>query len=174
MSTDSVDSGTYLAPTRQTVREFMTQWPDGVKSEVEITGWTSYRNAVNLYVLPHLGRRRLSDLSPLDLKAWHTKLLSSGSASGGPLAPRTVQIAHRVLHRALADACRWKVLHSNPASEVRSPKVVRKEMQVWTAAEAGQFLRAVAGDRLNAVWVVALHTGMRRGELASRRQRWKR
>jgi integrase len=44
-------------------------------------------------------------------------------------------------------------------------------MSVWTAEEAGTFLTTVADDRLAALWTVALHTGLRRGELAG--LRWK-
>jgi integrase len=163
--------GSYIAPSRQTLREFLEVWLEGVRSEVAITAWTSYRDAVNRYVLPYLGSRRLIEITPLELKAWHSKLLASGRVDGGPLSPRTVQIAHRVLHRALADAKRWNVIHTNPAGDVRSPKVVRKEMQVWTSTDAAKFLAATAEDRLFALWVVALHTGMRRGELAG--LRWK-
>ncbi len=42
-------------------------------------------------------------------------------------------------------------------------------MKVWNGEEAGRFLRHVAEDRLAALWTVALHCGLRRGELAGLR-----
>ena len=167
----SVQHGTYVAPSRQTVAEFLALWIEGVKSELAITAWSNYRMVVNFYIVPHLGSKRLTELTPVQIKAWHTKLLEHGRKDGTGLASRSVQLAHRVLHRALADAVRWNLLMVNPASRVKAPKANSAEMQAWTAEEAVRFLGGVAETRLLALWIVALHTGLRRGELAG--LRWK-
>jgi integrase len=52
---------------------------------------------------------------------------------------------------------------------VKGPRVERRELRVWDAAEARRFLEFVRDDRLFALWLVALNTGMRRGELAGLR-----
>ena len=136
------------------------------RSELALTAWTNYQAVIGLYITPHLGSTRLVDLSPMDIKTWHAALLEHGRKNGKPLAARTVQLAHRVLRRALADAVRWNLVAANPASATRVPKVEAREMSVWTAEQAGQFLlRSVADDRLAALWTLALHAGLRRGEL---------
>ena len=163
--------GTYVAPSRQTVAAFLELWIDGARSELAITAWTNYGDIIRRYIVPHLGSKRLVDLSPLDVKAWHAALLDHGRMDGGALAVASVQLAHRILHRALADAVRWNLIPANPASGARVPRGERKEMRVWTADEAATFLAAVADDRLAALWILALHTGLRRGELAG--LRWK-
>ncbi len=167
----SVQHGTYVAPSRQTVAEFLSLWIEGVKSELAITAWSNYRMVVNFYIVPHLGSKRLTELTPVQIKAWHTKLLEHGRKDGSGLSSRSVQLAHRVLHRALADAVRWNLLMVNPASRVKAPRANSAEMQAWTAEEAVRFLGGVADTRLLALWIVALHTGLRRGELAG--LRWK-
>lgn len=80
-----------------------------------------------------------------------------------------MKLAHRILHRALADAVRWNLIAVNPATGVRAPRGEPTEMTVWTAEQAKRFLDAMAEDRLIALWTVALHTGLRRGELAGLR-----
>ena len=97
------------------------------------------------------------------------RLLDHGRRDGKPLAVNSVKLAHRVLHRALADGVRWNVLPSNPASSVRVPKGEHVEMTVWTSEEARRFIDSLADDRLRGLWTLALHTGMRRGELAGLR-----
>ena len=164
-----VQRGTFVAPSRTTVRDFLELWLDGVKTEVALTAWVSYRQSVRRYINPHLGSKRLGELSALDVKRWHGVLLTSGRQDGRPLATNSVKLAHRVLHRALADAVRWNLIFVNPVSSVRVPKGTTPEQRVWTAAEARQFLDALADDRLVALWTLALHTGMRRGELAGLR-----
>jgi integrase len=103
------------------------------------------------------------------VKRLHGVLLTSGRQDGKPLATNSVKLAHGVLHRALADAVRWNLIFVNPVSSVRVPKGTTPEQRVWTAAEARQFLDALADDRLVALWTLALHTGMRRDELAGLR-----
>lgn len=141
---------TFVAPSRQTVAAFLELWIDGARSELAITVWTNYGEIIRRYVVPHLGSKRLVDLSPLDVKAWHAALLERGRIDGGALSVASVQLAHRVLHRALADAVRWKLISANPASGARVPRGERKEMRVWTTEEAGTFLGSVADDRLAA------------------------
>ena len=161
--------GTYVAPSRTTVRQFLDEWHEGSKTELGVTAWTNYGQIIRRNIQPYLGSKRLTDLSPLDVKRWHGKLLENGRKDGGPLAVASVKLAHRILHRALADAVRWNLIAINPATGVRAPKGESKEMNVWTAVEASRFLDAVTDDRLAAVWTLALHTGLRRGELAGLR-----
>lgn len=164
-----LQQGAYVAPSKQTVREFLDTWIETVKPELAITAWTNYREVLKSYVLPHIGSVRLADLSAMDLKRWHGELLDHGRRDGTPLAVNSVKLAHRVLHRALADGVRWNVLPVNPASSVRVPKGEHKEMSVWTSEEARRFLDSLEHDRLRGLWALALHTGMRRGELAGLR-----
>ena len=161
--------GTYVAPSKQTVRDFLGVWIDTIKPEVALTAWTNYGEVVERYVLPYLGAKRLADLSPMDIKRWHGELLDHGRRDGTPLAVNSVKLAHRVLHRALADGVRWNVLPTNPVSSVRVPKGEHHEMTVWTSEEARRFLDSLTDDRLRGLWALALHTGMRRGELAGLR-----
>ncbi len=131
-----VQRGSCVAPTRQTVGEFLERWIDGVRSELAITAWTNYHDVIGLHVTPHLGSRRLVDLSPMDIKGWHAHLLEHGRKDSTPLATRTVHVAHRVLRRALADAARWSLIPSNPASTARAPKLEAREMTVWISSTA--------------------------------------
>jgi hypothetical protein len=60
-----VQRGTFVAPSRTTVRDFLELWLDGVKTEVALTAWVSYRQAVRRDINPHLGSKRLGELSVL-------------------------------------------------------------------------------------------------------------
>lgn len=146
-------------------------WQEAIKPEVAESAWRNYRWVLRTYVLPRLGPVRLIDLHPARIQGMYAELLTGGGRKGRPLSPRTVLQVHRTLHRAMEDAARWRELPRNPVDGVRAPRIHRKEMLTWTAAEAHKFLTLTADDRLHAAWVLALHTGMRRGELAG--LRWK-
>jgi integrase len=82
-----------------------------------------------------------------------------------------VRHLHAVLRRALGDAVRWGVLARNPAAVVAPPRAVRHEIRALTTDEARALLAACEGERLGALYVLALTTGMRRGELLALRWR---
>src|ERR687897_2789547 len=59
----------------------------------------------------------------------------------------------------------WNLIPRNPADSVKAPTPTPKEMHPLSAQEARQLLEAARGDRLEVLYVLAVHTGMRRGEL---------
>ena len=76
---------------------------------------------------------------------------------------------HAMLHRALKDAVRLGYLVRNVADAVTPPRGVSPEMQVWTTDQMRAFLAHVRHDRLYALWLLVVTTGMRRAELAGLR-----
>jgi integrase len=76
-----------------------------------------------------------------------------------------VRLIHALLHNALKQAVRWRVLNVNPADAVDAPRVERKEFRSLDADEANQLLETARTDRLRALYVTALTCGMRQGEL---------
>jgi integrase len=61
--------------------------------------------------------------------------------------------------------------HANVADLVTPPRPRRREMTTLSPQEARAFLEAAQGDRLEALYVLALTTGMRQGELLALRWR---
>src|SRR5215218_6630153 len=72
---------------------------------------------------------------------------------------------HHVAHKALDQAVKWNLIPRNPADAVKAPTPTPKEMHPLSAQEARRLLDAASGDRLEALYVLAIHTGMRSGEL---------
>jgi integrase len=78
---------------------------------------------------------------------------------------RTVQYTHAVLHPALKQGVRWSMIPRNVCEGVDVPQVRREEMRPLNAEQARRLLRSASGERLEAFYVLAIHTGMRPGEL---------
>ena len=165
----SVDQGSYLSPTRVTVANYLTQtWLPAIESTVRPTTFSGYRAHINLYVVPQLGAQQLQRLTPDQLSRFYRDLHKGGGRDGGPLSANTVRRVHATIHRALRDGVRWGHLQRNPAQmavKPRQPNVGTSNATTWTAAEVKSFLSTVEGERLQALWRVAVTTGLRRGEL---------
>jgi integrase len=89
-----------------------------------------------------------------------------GAPSG--LSERSVKHTHTVLHSALASAVSRRLIARNPLDDLdrdARPHPKDREMAAWSTEEARKFLTHTKGDRLAALWILALSTGMRRGEL---------
>jgi integrase len=92
-------------------------------------------------------------------------MLSSGAASA------SVNKLHVTLHKALDQARRWRMVTRNAAEDVSPPKPNPPEMRTLSAAESKRLLEAARDDRLEALYVLAVNTGMRQGELLA--LKWK-
>jgi integrase len=116
-------------------------------------------------VTPHIGRRRLQDLRPLDLERMYSRLLAGGGKKGQPLSAQTVRHVHAVLRKALRDARRWRKLPSAPTDDVDPPRLERKTPVVSTAADLAALLATFDDPDLAAIIELAALTGMRRQEI---------
>ena len=121
--------------------------------------YESYAGVVRHHLIPDLGRIRLSRLTPDEVQGMLNRKLEAG------LSPRRVDYLRGILHRALNQALRWGLVGRNVAGLVRSPKQVRYEIHPLDPDEVKALLAEVRGDRLEALFVLAIATGMRRGEL---------
>lgn len=159
------DAGRVAAADRQTVAAYSMQWLETVAPNVDRDTRDRYAELLRIHVLPDLGHVELAKLTPEDLEQLYARRLAAGAA------PMSVRHVHSVLYAMLGRAERRGSVHRNVAALVKPPKAVRRDMRTFDEAEYARLLNAVAGDRLESLYVVAVTTGMRLGELAGLRWR---
>jgi integrase len=143
-----------------TVGEYQKQWlTNSARGSVRRSTYESYRRQVERYMVPALGRVKLTKLTSMQVQGLYRQMQARG------LSARTVQYTHAVLHRALKQAVRWNIVPRNVCEGVDVPQVRREEMQPLNAEQARRLLQSASGERLEAFYVLAIHTGMRPGEL---------
>ena len=153
-------NGATLASSRLTTGAYLHQWlEEAVRPSVRPSSYQSYAGMVRRHLEPGLGHLPLVRLSPQQVQ----RFLNAKSAAG--LSPRTVAYCRAVLRQALAQAERWGLVSRNVAKLAEPPRVPRRLVTPFTPAEAHVFLDAIVGDRLEALYLVALGVGLRQGEI---------
>lgn len=151
--------GTLVTSPRQTVAQFLTQWLEKRKPAVRVRTYERYEGFIRLQVIPHIGHIQLQKLTPMHLQSLYSKILEEGKKAA------TVNTLHWMIHRALSDAVTWGLIAKNPCKTVEPPRRARYEFRALTMEEAQRLLTAARGHGMEALFVLALTTGMRRGEL---------
>ena len=165
----TVQHGTFVQPTHQTVEEFLVDWLEVVRGSLEPSTWESYNRNVRLHVVPYIGLIPLQSLDPGPLNKLYLALADHGRRDGKPggLSPRTVRYIATIVQRALKDAVAWGRLARNPAEAARPPRASdarAPEMKTWSAEQLGRFLGLLEGDRYYSPILFLSMTGTRRGE----------
>lgn len=148
---------------RQTVGQFMATWLEVIAPTIRATTLKRYGELARIHVLPALGKLQLAKLTPQHLQQLYAQKLADG------LSPTTVRHIHVTIHRALKEAMRTGLIQRNVADLTTPPRKARYDVTALTVEQLKTFLVAAKGDRLEALYVLVLTTGMRSGEVLALR-----
>jgi integrase len=155
------DGGLIFDAENFTVGEYLNRWlSDSVRGTVRVSTYERHESIIRPHLAPALGRIKLKTLTSTHVRGLHSEKLDAD------LAPATVRKIHSTLHKALSQAVSDGLVPRNAAA-VKAPRPAPEEMRPLSSKEARTLLetaRAV-GDRFEALYVLAITTGLRRGEL---------
>jgi len=155
-----LESPDYVEPTDVTFGEFLRSWhADHARHHLSPRAHESNGYMIERHLVPALGAHKLDKLRAMHLEAYYSERLDAG------LAPSSVRKHHNIIHAALRHAVRLQLIAVSPADLAVPPRVKRTEMLVLSEEEAGAMLHAADGTHLSMPLLMALATGMRRGEL---------
>lgn len=167
----AADRGEYIDAAKTTVSQFLDRWErDWATINVSPKTVERYNELLRLHVRPHLGAVRIQKLLPVNLAELYAKLLREGRGESG-LSARTVGHVHRVLHKALRVATEWAVIGRNPSDVAKPPKVEVADVETLSEQQVRMLLPSLRDQPIYRFTMLALATGMRRGELLALRWR---
>ncbi len=151
-----------------TFREFVeTEYLPAARNQVGAKTYERYVQVLTRDVLPHLGGKALEDVVRRDVQAVINAAVSRGRADsrGKALSPRTVVHIFRVTHRVFVYAMRVGRLDRNPAQYIDLPRIEVQEPVVPDVDDIPRLLAVFAGTKFHLPVLLAVTTGMRRGEV---------
>ena len=158
-----VDNGTYQAPSKMTVGQWLDIWQKDYLGGVKPFTAQGYEKNVRVYIKPALGAIKLDALNAHTVQKFINDM-GKPHEDKPPLSPKTVRNAHGVLHKALQQAVKVGYIRFNPADACELPRLERKEINPLDSDAMAAFMRAIGGHRFEAIYLTMLFTGMRRGE----------
>lgn len=144
-----------------TIGEYLDCWLKDVRDTVRESTYERHNQLVRLHIRPTLGRVKLKDLTAAHARWFYRERLDSG------LAPATIHKMHVVLNKALKGAVADGLITRNVAAGQKLPRITREEIHPLSPKKTRRLLEAASGDRLEALYVLAIATGLRQGELLS-------
>ncbi len=153
-----MDHGTYVAPSRQTVGEYLDQWLDG-KGRLRSSTRRSYQEHLDLYLRPGIGHVRLTELREVHLERLYAAMTQLGQTDPGPsyeldrltaargapvlraLSDARIRRVHATLMSAMNSAVKRRLVGHNPASHVELAVGRRPRAVVWTDDRIAEWQR---------------------------------
>ncbi len=142
-----------------TVEKYLDRWLESIRGNVRPGTFKPYEAIVRLHIKPTLGTVMLDKLNAMQLEKLYRQKLDAG------LSARRVRYIHVTIRKALKDAVRLQLLARNVADAAIPPRQVKSEIEPLAQDQMRSLLDAARGDKLEALYVLAVTTGMRQGEL---------
>lgn len=145
-----------------TVGDYLRYWLSAVASSLAPATAQRYRQFA-MHVIAQMGPLHLDVLTSWEIQQSYALMLDARGAHS--LAPRTVLHTHRMLKQALAHAVTLDLLVKNPCDAVIPPRPGPPRHAALTSAQVEILLRECPDPQFKILIELAVHTGMRKGEL---------
>lgn len=167
----SRDRGIDLLAPSLTIGQWLEVWLSEIKGfdGTRPRTLTLYKGLAERYVKPVIGGVRLDKLTPAHVQRLVTETRNTRTSRGTPPSASTLRHVYKLVRNALGDAYRMELVTRNVATQVKAPPLSSQRRVGLDLAEAKRLLKVIDGERLEALYVLALTTGLRRGELLALR-----
>ena len=132
----------------------------------------NYEATIRNHILPNIAEIPLNALTTLDLQMFYNHMKTHGRLRyveklGSGLSNSAVRHCHLICHSALERARIEGLIRSNPSNGCKLPPKRSREMQILSKNELRRFLYQAKEDGYFEFFLLALATGMRRGEISA-------
>ena len=163
-ATAALDDGTYIAPNKMTVAQWLDTWQAEYLANVKPSTVSSYEATIRNHLKSGIGAIRLDALTTHDIQEFYNSLHSL-TENRNALSSKTIKNIHGILHHALEQAMLKNYIRSNPSNACVIPKAIKKKVKPMNEHQIADFLKSIKGHKYENMFLVALFTGMRQGEV---------
>lgn len=151
------ESGQTTLNPRLTVKAWSDQWLTRQKARVRPATYTADQSAIRQWIVPTIGKKRLTELTPGDLRRVTDAVIAKRARS-------TALRVHSTMQGMLKAASLEGHTIPAPIFQMTPPEQERSDRTDISVPEALRLLQTAADDPLRSRWVAALLQGMRQAE----------
>ncbi|MFH5779110.1 tyrosine-type recombinase/integrase [Heyndrickxia oleronia] len=155
-----IESGTFVNPQNIKLKDFLQQWLEHKRKHVAAGTFAHYKPYVTNHLIPNLGNMKIDQLKPSHIQEMYDSYIEEETLSN-----QSIVHMHRILNNAFNKAIEWELAVKNPCSVIKPPKPERIQMKVWDEMDVSFFLDFTKEKRFFVAYLLALTTGMRKGEI---------
>ncbi|BDG42415.1 site-specific integrase [Parageobacillus caldoxylosilyticus] len=157
---NQVDDGSYFKESTEDFSMFMERWFNtSYKRTVEITTAKSREYVIRNHIMKYFQHKKINEITTFDIDSFYVDKLDSGYSGA------YIRQMHNLLNQAFDQAVRWSLIKVNPVKNAKPPKVKSEEKITWTVDEVNRFLNLIKDSSMEIPYLLAIFTGMRRGEV---------
>lgn len=164
-----VNKGEYIEPSKIKFTDYMLfEWLIEKEQNQHMTRLTvdSYKSYITNHIEPFLKSKTLGELTTSHIKGLVKYLKTKKSPQNNkPLSDSTVQRIYNIVVSALNYAVKNELIKVNPAKKVDRPKIAKRKLTIWNVEQIQKFLSSFEYSRHYVAYFLAIHTGMRQGEI---------
>jgi integrase len=160
---EQAKGGELIPSSTQTLREYIDTWLEEKRITMKKGVYPKWKNYLDNHVIADLGSWKLQKLKREHIQAWAGRMIKKN------LAASTIHLIHEIFSLAMKDAVKRGILSSNPCDHVSLPRIEEKEMQFFDPKQARALFGQLRGNEHEALFTLAITTGMRQGELQALR-----
>lgn len=158
----TIDENLYVEPSKEIFSEFIEKWFYGhYQNRIKAPTVRNRRYILEKHILKNnfFLNKEISKITTVDIDAFYNEKIK------GDYSTSYIRQMHQLLNQAFAQAVKWGEIPNNPVADADPPSVTYGELSIWSIDEIKSFLKACKGERHFITFLLAIYTGMRRGEI---------
>lgn len=157
-----LDEGEYLEPSKETFSSYIEYWfRSHYQKRIKETTVASRKYLLEKHMIREnpFADKPLDKITTFDIDAFYNLKVDEEYSTN------YIRKMHQMLYQAFQQAVKWEKIKQNPVINADPPTVKRQEMVIWNFADIHSFLAACQKERHYMAFLLAIYTGMRRGEI---------
>jgi integrase len=157
-----LDENHYVVQSKENFSDYILNWFDNhYSNRIKQTSATNSRYIIEKHLLQMnaFANKEIAKVSTSDIDFFYNQKLKENYSTS------YIRKMHQLLNQAFSQAVKWKKIMFNPVGDADPPSVKYEEMCIWSLKDIQEFLHNCKGERLYLAFLLAIYTGMRRGEI---------
>lgn len=157
-----IDAQGYVEPSKEIFASFIESWfKSHFEKRIKETTASNAQSLINKHLIREnpFANKPLSKITTEDIDAFYNFKINEEYSSS------YIHKMHQILNQAFNQAVKWKRIKYNPVNDADPPAVKKEEMKIWSYDEINMFLEHCKGERHYLTFLLAIYTGLRRGEI---------